>query len=152
MSSISLQLQSVSSQFDFSNITPADAISAATTLYSEGKMSLQDVATLDNLAGQFGNIYGQTSGAITDASDPEKMNFYQPVEAAAQFYGSGSVSASSASSSSNLTSSPSSASSPSATLRVSPYDHEALYSNLLASMEAAQSPAAYAGATINVST
>jgi len=72
------------------------------------------------------------------------VDFYKPVEAAVQFYGAGSASAPSAN---DFTSSTPAISS---TPRVSPYDDEALYGNLLASMDAAQSSAAYGGATVNL--
>jgi hypothetical protein len=147
MTSLSLQLQSAPSLYNFSDITPADAISAATTLFNEGKMSEQNMAMLDDIAGQFGNIYGQTSGLISDTSDPQKVDFYKPVEAAVQFYksepgaaGNGSSSASTAISTA----------ADSYLQRVDPTDDEALYSNLLASMEASQSPPA-ASTTISVS-
>ena len=149
MTAISLQPQSAASQYDFSNITPADAISAANTLFTEGKMSEQNVAILDDLAAQFGNTYGQTKGPITDASDPQKVDFYKPAEAAVQFYSSGSGAASESAGVSSASSALPTASD-SFLQRVSPYDDEALYSNLLASMEASQSPAA-SGATVNVS-
>jgi hypothetical protein len=147
MSSISLQPQSGYSQYDFSNITPADAISAANTLFKEGKMSEQNVGILDELAGEFGNLYGQTSGPITDASDPQKVDFYKPAEEAVQFYASEPGAGASGSSSASAALS---AASSSYLQRVNPDDDLALYSNLLASMEASQSPAA-AGATVKVS-